>query len=218
MVALLHFDVVFGTTVLVVLHVVSMLDVDVAAVVLLKLDQLVVREVELDTVKVEVVALGTKVVELVAVDDGTTDELLDENDVGFTLLDVEFPEPLHDVVDVIVPDDAVPLDVKLVVTLAVVAVEVTFTELELIVEVIVEVMFPLDVGSSVHDVEGTVVLLVQEKVVPVVEEVTGPVPVKLDEVVVELTPVPVLEKDDVVGTREEELLAEVGAAVVDFEI
>ncbi|KAL5410718.1 hypothetical protein PMIN03_005214 [Paraphaeosphaeria minitans] len=79
-------------------------------------------------------------------------------------------------------------------------------------------MFPLVFGSSVHDVEGAVVLLVQEKVVPVVEDVTGPVPVKLDEVLVELTPVSVLKEDEVLGVTEEELLAEVKAVVTELVI
>lgn len=117
-ISLLH-SVVVGVAVLVVLHVVSGAGVDVAVVVLLKLVQLVVREVELETVRVrdeevvlgstvdeleavrvDTVVLGNKgvevvktvkdVEELVAVVDGKTEEFVDENDVGLTVLDVEF--------------------------------------------------------------------------------------------------------------------------------
>jgi hypothetical protein len=235
-VALLH-GVVVGRTVLVVLHVVSTLEVDTVVVELLKLVQLLVPEVELDCVKVEVTVLGTKVVELAAVvvrddvklvevEEGT-DELVDEKVVGFTLLVVVFQMPVHDVVGIIVVDAPVPLDVKLVVTLAVVAVdEVKFEELLLADEVIVEVKLALDVGSSVHDVEGAVVLLDQEKVELAVEDVTGPVPeevtelvpVKLEEVLDELTLVPLLEKDDVVELEEEKLPVAVEVTVIDLVI
>ena len=125
---------------------------------------------------------------------------------------------MHDVDGRMVPDAAVPLDVKLTVVSAVTD-DVTFAEVVLSVEVIVEVILPLDDGSSVHEVEGAVVLLVQENVVvSMIVEDTGPVPVKLEEMLVSLIPVPVPKEDVVLGTTEEELLMEVGATIVELEM
>jgi hypothetical protein len=227
-VALLH-GVVIGRAVLVVLHVVSTLDVDTAVVELLKLVQLLVPEVELDFVKVGMTVLETKVVELAAVvvrddvrlaevDEGM-DELVDERVVGLTVLVVVFQMPVSDMVDVIVLEAPVPVEVKLVVVLTVVAVdEVTFAELLLADEATVEVKLALDVSSSVHVVEGAEVLLDHEKVELAVEDVTGPVPVKLDEALDELIPVPLLEKDDVVELDDEELPVTVEVTVVGVAI
>lgn len=117
-----------------------------------------------------------------------------------------------------VVDAPVPLDVQLTLVLAVTVDDVTLTELMLCVKVVVDVMLALGVGSSVHGVEEGVVLLVQENVVGEIEEVTTPFPVKLDEVLITLMPVPVPKVDVVLGSTEEELLVEVEAIVVEVEI
>ncbi|KAJ4348332.1 uncharacterized protein N0V89_009706 [Didymosphaeria variabile] len=151
---------------------------------------------------------------LVAVEDGTV-ELVEEKGVGFSVEEV-FQIPVHEVMEMIVPDATVPLDVKLTLVLAIVAVdEVAFRMLLLVNKVIVEVILAVEVDSSVHEVgETMVVRLVQVGPVDVkVKDVTGPVPEKLDETPVELKPIPVLVKDEVVEMEAEELLEAVDVTV-----
>ncbi|KAL1602825.1 hypothetical protein SLS60_006246 [Paraconiothyrium brasiliense] len=173
-----------------------------------------VREVtEDDSIPVNVVA-----VMLVAVENGTV-ELVEEKVVGLSVVEV-FQIPVQEVLEMIVPDTAVPLDVRLTLVLAIVAVDdVTFRVLLLGNEVVVEVALAVEVDSAVHEVEGTVeVLLVQVGPVDVkVKVVPGPVPDKLEGIPVELNPVPVLAKDEVME-MEEELLEAVSVTVATLVI
>lgn len=206
------------------LHVVAMLDVDTVVLELLKLVQVRVRDVELMVfVMVEMAVLGAnEVVFMVVAEDDVTFVALevgmgsvDEKEV----VDVFHFPVVHDVV-MIVPDEAVPLEVELKVVLAVMVVdEGTVMELLLVDKIdidLVEVISAVEVGSSVQDVEMGVVLLVHGPVIleDVDESITGPVPEEL----VELTPVPWLEVNSVVVTVKEELVEKVAEVVTGLVI